>query len=511
MRGGRRKCRPACSGRLQTLREHVRVRGPGDDAAAASPMTEQPQPASSADADRTAVAALLGREPAGAFEVLVRDANGVPIVIRNEPFLADGTPMPTTYWLVGRREREAVARLESTGGIRDAEAAVPPDEVARAHTRYAAERDARVPADHSGPRPSGGVGGTRVGVKCLHAHLAAYLAGSGDPVGRYVATRLAREIGGSVAAVDCGTNSTRLLVLAAGGEPIERLMRITRLGAGVDRTGSLDPAAIERTLEVLGEYRAVMDGRGVVRVRAAATSAARDATNADELLEPALAVLGVPLELLAGPEEGQLSYAGATTDLPLHDGPYLVVDLGGGSTELVAGRASTGAPVVSPGSPVEPAAVVSLDVGCVRVAERFLKSDPPSAAELGAARALARGLLDEAIARLPALLVPRRMVGLAGTVSAAAAMALELDSHDATRTHHHVLERAVVERLLQRLSALDVASRRQVRGLEPARADVIVGGLVVLGEVMDRLGHDRLVVSERDILDGMAASLTTRP
>lgn len=141
--------------------------------------------------DLALVTTLLGRDPRGRFEVVVRDARGIPVVIRNHPILDDGTPMPTRYWLVGAEASAAVARIESTGGVRAAEAAVPAAELAAAHTLYAAERDAAVPADHAGPRPTGGVGGTRTGVKCLHAHYAWYLAGGDDPVGRWVAARLA--------------------------------------------------------------------------------------------------------------------------------------------------------------------------------------------------------------------------------------------------------------------------------------------------------------------------------
>ena len=140
--------------------------------------------------DAEAVSALLGRTPQGRFEVVVRDADGSPVVIRNAPLLDDGTPMPTRYWLIGKRESEAVSRLESAGAVRQAEAETDPDEVAAAHARYAAERDADIPAGWSGPRPSGGVGGTRRGVKCLHAHYAWFLAGGDDPVGRWVAARL---------------------------------------------------------------------------------------------------------------------------------------------------------------------------------------------------------------------------------------------------------------------------------------------------------------------------------
>ena len=140
--------------------------------------------------DTATVTALLGRPPRGAFVVVVRDAAGSPVVLRNAPLLSDGTPMPTRYWLCGAEVREAVSRLEAAGGVRQAEADVDPDELADAHRRHAAERDAALPADHAGPRPSGGVGGTRAGVKCLHAHYAWHLAGGDDPVGRWVAAHL---------------------------------------------------------------------------------------------------------------------------------------------------------------------------------------------------------------------------------------------------------------------------------------------------------------------------------
>jgi hypothetical protein len=148
-----------------------------------------------ANGDRAAVEALLGRPAQGAFEVVVRDAGGAPVVIRNAPLLDDGTPMPTRYWLVGPAERAAVGRLESTGGVNASQAEVDPDVLARAHARYAAERDAALPADHTGPRPSGGVGGTRLGVKCLHAHYAWFLAGGDDPVGRWVHERIGAHLG----------------------------------------------------------------------------------------------------------------------------------------------------------------------------------------------------------------------------------------------------------------------------------------------------------------------------
>ena len=140
--------------------------------------------------DRARVRELLGREPRGGFEVVVRDALGDPVVLRNDPLLDDGTPMPTRYWLVSRSLNATIGRLEAGGGVRDAEAAIDPDLLAAAHARYEAERDAELPAGYQGPRPSAGVGGTRMGVKCLHAHYAWFLAGGDDPVGQWVADRI---------------------------------------------------------------------------------------------------------------------------------------------------------------------------------------------------------------------------------------------------------------------------------------------------------------------------------
>ena len=449
--------------------------------------------------DVAAVGELLGRSPSGPFEVVVRNRHGKPVVIRNGPFLFDGTPMPTRYWLVGRSEREAVGRLESSGGVRAATSHVDPDELAAAHARYGAERDRAIPAGHRGPRPTGGVGGTRTGVKCLHAHLAWYLAGGHDPVGRWVVDELAGLLSGPVGAIDCGTNSTRLLIADASGVTLERRMTITRLGEGVDTTGSLARAAIDRTIRALLEYRDLLDDHGVVAVRAAATSAARDADNAEEFFTAAEGVLGVRPQLLSGEEEGRLSYAGATAGLDQSSGPYLVVDLGGGSTELVAPGASAGE-----------ISVISLDVGCVRVTERFLKSDPPTAGELDAARDFVGAEIDRALATLPALSTPKHMIGVAGTVSTLVSLALGLDHYDPQLLHHATMDRATVDRLAAELAAEPAARRAERKGIEAGRADVIAAGALVLSETMAHSGHETLVYSESDILDGLAADLLAR-
>jgi exopolyphosphatase/guanosine-5'-triphosphate,3'-diphosphate pyrophosphatase len=450
-------------------------------------------------ADRLEIARLLGHEPRGEFEVLVRDASGVPLVIQNAPLLFDGTPMPTRYWLVGKEAREAVSRLESAGGGRRIEELVDRGELTAAHARYAEERDMHLPAGHSGPRPHGGVGGTRQGVKCLHAHLAWFLAGGDDPVGRRVAKELA---GAPVAAIDCGTNSTRLFVAApwpAGGGVVAlaREMRITRLGQGVDASGELQPEAIERVVSVLSAYRQEMDELEPGAVRAVATSALRDAVNGEAFLDRAEDVLGVRPEVLAGDEEGRLSFAGATSSLPTADGPYLVVDVGGGSTELIAG---------DPAGEVGEA--VSLDIGCVRVTERYLSAeDPPAESALARVRAELGELLDATCVAHPSLLGERKMVGLAGTVSALASIEQRLEHYDRSRLHHHRLRRDTVEAQLRQLAGMTIEERRHVPGLEVARAEVIVGGAVVLAEVMSRFGAEELLTSESDILDGIAAAL----
>ena len=275
-------------------------------------------------------------------------------------------------------------------------------------------------------------------------------------------------------------------------------MVITRLGAGVDRERRLAPDAVERTLAVLREYRDAMDHWDVGHTRAVATSAARDASNGPEFLDTAGAVLGTAPELLSGLEEGRLSFRGATASLP---GPtdqlVLVVDIGGGSTELAVGR---------PDRP-DQATAASIDIGCVRVSERYLFSDPPAADELAEARRAVDALLAEGASHLPDPRVARQLVGLAGTVSAAAVMDSGAVEYRYEIVHHHVLVRARVRRLLERLSVLDHAGRLKVPALEPDRADVIVGGLVVLEAVMDAFGFEECMASEADILDGLVASM----
>ncbi len=302
---------------------------------------------------------------------------------------------------------------------------------------------------------------------------------------------------GPVAAIDCGTNSTRLLVADAEGKTLERVNRITRLGAGVDRTGRLDPEAIDRTVEVLGVYRGILDRHRVRAVRATATSAARDAANREAFFDAAESALGTRPELLDGSEEGRLSFAGALRGLRGVEGPVLVVDIGGGSTELIVGSD----PVVGP------TGVYSMDVGCVRLSERFLRSDPPAVEELEAARIWVNREIDAALLEAPQLSQAKAMIGLAGTVACMAATDQGIDGTERDRLHHYQLSRRAVERIRSTLAAMTADQRRSVPGVEDGRADVIVGGAVVLGEVMSRFGFAECLTSEADILDGLVASI----
>jgi exopolyphosphatase/guanosine-5'-triphosphate,3'-diphosphate pyrophosphatase len=302
---------------------------------------------------------------------------------------------------------------------------------------------------------------------------------------------------GPVAAIDCGTNSTRLFIVDAKGLPLERLMRITRLGEGVDASGELSSDAMDRCLSVLREYRQVMDRLGVVRSRLVATSAARDASNGDEFLRAAGEAAATTPELLTGTEEAQLSMAGALSDLDPADGPFLIVDIGGGSTELVAGSGPDDPDIVAD----------SLQVGCVRVTERYLLTDPPTRRELANGEAMIGELLDEAKSAHPRLATARRLVGLAGTVSTLASLQLGLDEYDRDQVHHAVLSLANVLAWYRTLAAEIREARLDRAGMIPGREDVIVGGAMILSEVMSRFGFDECLVSESDILDGMVASL----
>jgi exopolyphosphatase/guanosine-5'-triphosphate,3'-diphosphate pyrophosphatase len=290
----------------------------------------------------------------------------------------------------------------------------------------------------------------------------------------------------AVAAIDCGTNSTRLLVADANGRELIRLMRITRLGQGVDRENVLAPEAIARTVDVLREFRRSMDTFGVDRLRMVATSAVRDAENGAMFIEAARAAV-----------EGTLAFRGASADLSPFEGDTLVVDIGGGSTEITLGRAGS-------------VSSVSLQLGCVRLTERYLTSDPPTPDEVVATRiAIAEALTggEQKMPELLGLLARRRLVGLAGTVSTLASLQLRIAEYDADRLHHATITLPEVVQLCDTLAPLSAAQRRGLVGMVPGRADVILGGALVLEVVAARYQCPEVIVSEKDILDGIVLSI----
>ncbi|MER8223237.1 Ppx/GppA phosphatase family protein [Streptomyces sp. NPDC094143] len=309
-----------------------------------------------------------------------------------------------------------------------------------------------------------------------------------------------------VAAVDCGTNSIRLLVADADpatGElvDLDRRMTIVRLGQGVDRTGRLAPEALRRTFAACREYAAVLKEHGAERLRFVATSASRDAENRDEFVRGVLDILGVEPEVITGDQEAEFSFTGATKELAGSDHlptPYLVVDIGGGSTEFVVGDDRV-------------RAARSVDVGCVRMTERHLVragvvSDPPSEEQIAAMRADIEAALDLAEETVP-LREARTLVGLAGSVTTVSAIAQELPAYDSEAIHHSRVPLERVRGITEWLLRSTHAERAAVPSMHPGRVDVIGAGALVLLSIMERIGAEEVVVSEHDILDGIAWSL----
>ncbi|WP_043836576.1 MULTISPECIES: Ppx/GppA phosphatase family protein [unclassified Amycolatopsis] len=313
-----------------------------------------------------------------------------------------------------------------------------------------------------------------------------------------------------VAAIDCGTNSIRLLVAeltprhdgTVDLRDLHREMRIVRLGQGVDATGRLAPEALERTRAALADYTVAARRKGVEKVRMVATSATRDASNRDEFFAMTRETLGVEAEVISGDEEARLSFTGAVGEQDPDDGPFVVVDVGGGSTELVLGTWN--------GREAEVIAAKSVDIGCVRITERALKGDPPTADEIAAARELARGILAEAF-DIVDVAKARTWIGVAGTVTTLSAVSLGLPEYDSERVHLSKLSHGEIDQLAGQLLAADRATRAENPVIHPGRVDVIGGGAVVVQVLAEELaargGPDQLVVSEHDILDGIALSL----
>ena len=298
-----------------------------------------------------------------------------------------------------------------------------------------------------------------------------------------------------VAVIDVGTNSTRLLVAdeqQEGFRSLERRMIVTRLGQGVDSRRILAPEALQRTLSVIADYAAICGEYGVQRLRVTGTSAVRDAHNRDEVFDGVRTLTGQEPELLTGDEEATATFLGACAELD-PDEPKLVVDIGGGSTEFIVGAEA-------------PERLISIDIGCVRMLEKFLRSDPPTAEEL----AEMREYVDAELERVKEVLqAPRgsRLIGVAGTVTQLATLKAGLPVYDPDVTHHAVLTHGDVRRLARRLTSLPFAQRQRVKALEAGRVDVIVPGAHILLYVMEAFDAAEVLVSEKDILDGLVLQL----
>jgi exopolyphosphatase/guanosine-5'-triphosphate,3'-diphosphate pyrophosphatase len=304
-----------------------------------------------------------------------------------------------------------------------------------------------------------------------------------------------------VAAIDCGTNSLRLLIAdvdASRGTLVDvnREMNIVRLGQEVDRTRRFADDALERTFAVCRDYAEQIRAQHVERMRFVATSASRDVSNRDAFVDGVRQALGVDPEVISGDEEAALSFTGATRELLDGNGlrqPYLVVDIGGGSTEFVVG-----------GRDVD--AARSVDVGCVRLTERHLRNDPPTGAQIDAARADIVAAIDLAAQTVP-MKTAATLVGLAGSVTTVAAIALGLDEYDPVRIHHSRIPAAQVHAVAEQLLAMTRAQRAAMPVMHPGRVDVIGAGALILDTIVERVGAAEVVVSEHDILDGIAFSI----
>ncbi|MGH3415512.1 MAG: exopolyphosphatase [Actinocrinis sp.] len=310
-----------------------------------------------------------------------------------------------------------------------------------------------------------------------------------------------------VAAIDCGTNSIRLLVTdldpagkdgsGAAEHELVRRMEIVRLGQGVDATGRLAPEALQRTFAACDDYAAQIRSLGAARVRFVATSATRDAANRDEFFDGVRARLGVEPEVITGDEEAALSFTGATRAVAASGGshatPYLVIDIGGGSTEFVLGDRAV-------------QAAHSVDIGSVRLTERHFAQDPPSAGQIAAATADIDAGIAQAAALVPIDLAGT-LVGVAGSVTTIAAISLGLTQYDRERVHLSRLSAPTVRRVADELLAAGRAQRAADKAIHPGRVDVIAAGALILARIVDRLGLAEVVVSEHDILDGIALSL----
>ncbi|WP_111767633.1 Ppx/GppA phosphatase family protein [Nakamurella deserti] len=313
-----------------------------------------------------------------------------------------------------------------------------------------------------------------------------------------------------VAAIDCGTNTIRLLVADLTATPrgitlvdVHREMRVVRLGESVDRTGLIQPGALDRTWAALSDYTAILRSSGATRVRMAATSATRDATNRQQFVDLVTSTLGQPPEVITGEEEAELSFRGAVGDLDPADGPFLVTDIGGGSTEIVIGTADRHGEVTLAGA-------VSVDLGSVRLTERILHGDPPTPAEVAQARRLITGTVSDALDGLPVSRV-RTAVAVSGTATTVAAAAMRLPGYDPARIHLSRIGTGQVADAASFFLGATTAHRGALGYMYPGRVDVIGAGALILDvlvrQIARRVPLERITVSEHDILDGLALSL----
>lgn len=323
-----------------------------------------------------------------------------------------------------------------------------------------------------------------------------------------------------VAAIDCGTNSIRLLVadlsVVAGVAhltDVHREMRMVRLGQGVDASGRLAPEALDRTWRALADYTAIIRASGATAVRMTATSATRDADNAAEFADMVLRTLGQAPEVIAGTEEAALSFRGAVGDLDAADGPFLVFDIGGGSTEFVVGSLTPADLAGAAAGPVHIAAATSENIGSVRITERLLIGDPPSTPEIAQAQRWVDDMVGAGLGRIPAAALDsvRTVVAVAGTATTMAAGILHLPVYDPPKIHLSRFSPAHLRAHSQELLAMSRAERAVLGYMHPGRVDVIGGGSLILATIVDqlaaRIGITEVVVCEHDILDGIALSL----
>lgn len=303
-----------------------------------------------------------------------------------------------------------------------------------------------------------------------------------------------------VAAIDCGTNSIRLLIASRGADGSlidhDRRLELVRLGEGVDATGRFSPAALERTFAACEKYASVIGELGAQKIRFVATSAARDVSNRDEFTAGVRARLGVDPEVIPGAEEAALSFAGAMAGVEVTDEPAMVIDCGGGSTELVLGRQGPGGPVIE--------AADSLNVGSVRLRERFLHDDPPTAGQIRAARELVRQMLDGSAVDVSRAAT---VIGVAGTLTSLSAIHQGLKIYDREKVHASRLTTDEIHRVAEVLLASTVDQAEAMGPLQRRRAEVICAGGLIVEEIAARMGADEIIISESDILDGIAAGM----